>query len=430
MKGRPVGSGFRRRGKALAGASLAAGALTLGAAPAEAGDTLLVTSTASHGKGTFAAAVRKASQRKPLDTIRFRRRLRGVIHLRGDVEVPSGLRIIGNGYGSGYGNGKNEGRVALRGPAEGVDLEFTAGNAWKLDQLYLDRVAVTGHFAAGHLKLTRSTISGDGSAVGTGVVIAPRNRYGESELTISRSTVEGFETGVITIDATADIGRSVIRDNIGGGGVYSAFWSGIDVRASTISGNQLDPEGDFPYGGAGARGGYYAGVDLYNTTVTGNSVVGEGGYGGAVAYNVEVSGSTLTGNSAPTGGGVGAPSDPSNVLGIAGAGDVTLSNSIVSGNSATAPGGEPDCDGHPVFLMSRGGNLFGDPGTCETKPTDLFGLDPKLGPLQDNGGHTPTVALKEGSPAIGLAVEDLATERDQRGVSRDADPDSGAYERR
>ncbi len=80
--------------------------------------------------------------------------------------------------------------------------------------------------------------------------------------------------------------------------------------------------------------------------------------------------------------------------------------------------------------MTRGGNLIGDLGDCRARSTDLVGVDPKLGPLRDNGGPTPTMALAEGSPAIGLAEPELATERDQRGVLRGDDPDTGAYERR
>lgn len=51
---------------------------------------------------------------------------------------------------------------------------------------------------------------------------------------------------------------------------------------------------------------------------------------------------------------------------------------------------------------------------------DLFGLDPLFGPLQDNGGATPTHALLPGSPAIDAgACGDQAT--DQRGWPRPFD---------
>jgi hypothetical protein len=53
--------------------------------------------------------------------------------------------------------------------------------------------------------------------------------------------------------------------------------------------------------------------------------------------------------------------------------------------------------------------------------------DPGLGQLDDNGGPTRTHALLPGSPAIGHG-HPLGLKTDQRGVRRDTDPDSGAYE--
>ena len=59
-----------------------------------------------------------------------------------------------------------------------------------------------------------------------------------------------------------------------------------------------------------------------------------------------------------------------------------------------------------------------------------FPVDPKLGPLQDNGGPTKTHALLEGSPAIGAGDQEAAPDKDQRGVSRPQGngSDIGAYE--
>jgi hypothetical protein len=51
-------------------------------------------------------------------------------------------------------------------------------------------------------------------------------------------------------------------------------------------------------------------------------------------------------------------------------------------------------------MASLGHNLDSD-GSCGfTDPTDLSNVDPLLGPLQSNGGPTPTHALQLGSPAI------------------------------
>jgi hypothetical protein len=72
------------------------------------------------------------------------------------------------------------------------------------------------------------------------------------------------------------------------------------------------------------------------------------------------------------------------------------------------------------YLPSAGHNIDSD-GSCDfNDPTDLSNLDPLLGPLQDNGGPTPTHALLPGSPAID-AIPLAACydhDADQRGVAR------------
>ena len=65
--------------------------------------------------------------------------------------------------------------------------------------------------------------------------------------------------------------------------------------------------------------------------------------------------------------------------------------------------------------------------------SDLVGtadspLDPLLGPLQDNGGPTQTMALQQDSLAIGNGDPDGAPTLDQRGVTRGTSPDIGAYQ--
>jgi len=72
-------------------------------------------------------------------------------------------------------------------------------------------------------------------------------------------------------------------------------------------------------------------------------------------------------------------------------------------------------------------------GASFTGPSEknLIGRDPLLGPLQDNGGLTPTMALQPGSPAIDHMVRDDSPVRtDQRSLPRGYDGfcDIGAFE--
>jgi hypothetical protein len=91
-------------------------------------------------------------------------------------------------------------------------------------------------------------------------------------------------------------------------------------------------------------------------------------------------------------------------------------NTIISSNGS----GTNDCVGP---LTSRGYNLIQSTnGSIISGDVtgNIYGLDPVLGPLQDNGGPTWTRAVLPGSPAIDQGTADGAR-TDQRGVSRPYD---------
>jgi hypothetical protein len=71
-------------------------------------------------------------------------------------------------------------------------------------------------------------------------------------------------------------------------------------------------------------------------------------------------------------------------------------------------------------------------GGCPSGATCTFVInaDPKLGPLQDNGGNTKTMALGTGSAALDMGNNSTCASRDQRGVTRPQGPacDLGAFE--
>jgi hypothetical protein len=92
-------------------------------------------------------------------------------------------------------------------------------------------------------------------------------------------------------------------------------------------------------------------------------------------------------------------------------------------------------------MVSNGYNMSSD-NTCNFHNSgDRNGTNPMLGPLQNNGGPTQTMALPSGSPAIDAGNPSGCTDSkgnllktDQRGMPRH-DPgnttgcDMGAYER-
>jgi hypothetical protein len=125
-------------------------------------------------------------------------------------------------------------------------------------------------------------------------------------------------------------------------------------------------------------------------------------------------------------------------------GQFTLKNSIVAGNSLAGGSGMPggSVSGPDVYcssaISSLGFNLIGQTNnTSGWVASDLAGstaapLGPNLGPLQDNGGPTPTIALLPGSPAIDAGDNSLLASiaTDQRGQPclLGVHVDIGAYE--
>ena len=283
----------------------------------------------------------------------------------------------------------------------------------------------------------------------------------KENLTISQSlTITGAAASTTIIDgggvktvvsvSSASIrvvlANLTIRNGFGGGGGGGIFNRGtLTVTNSTVSGNSAR-------GMPGRGGGIFNGgtLTVTNSTVTGNIVVGAFGlgYGGGIENQgtAAVNNSTVTGNTAAKGGGI------ANLQG-----SVTINNSTVSGNSVHFAG-----DGGGIYgtatlqnsivasnsggncgsgVVSNGYNLSSD-GTCNfSNSGDRNNTDPKLGPLQNNGGPTLTMALSSGSPAVDAGNPSGCTDgqghllkTDQRGMPRPDKEDSGgcdmgAYER-
>lgn len=196
-----------------------------------------------------------------------------------------------------------------------------------------------------------------------------------------------------------------------GGAIYVAGQSRstLSVVDSVVYGNHADGVG----GGLHVEGGF--GAILINATLSGNSATRGGGIAAEAFFeSVEILNSTIVLNDAVIGAGI--DTQRSAVVRL---GRSVLSDSI-SG---------PDCSG---AVVSLGHNLFGSPAPCTITgdtSTDLFGVSPLLGPLQDNGGPTLTHALLPASPAIDSAadscVDDLGAPlaADQRGQPRPVDGD-------
>lgn len=228
-----------------------------------------------------------------------------------------------------------------------------------------------------------------------------------------------------------------------GGGVFVASGT-LTVTNSTIDANAASggPGGN---GGRGGNGGT-SGADGRGG-FGGNGGNGGGAEGGGTHDpngNAALVNATVSDNSATRGlggsGGIGGSGSPTGSGGLAGIGGTgkgggifvatgtDLGNTIVALNTASTSG--PNISG---TFASGGHNLVGDPGGATGfVGSDIQNGDPKLGPLQDNGGQTKTRALLAGSGAIDAADTAVAPQKDQRGVDRTqgAAADIGAYEHR
>ena len=169
-------------------------------------------------------------------------------------------------------------------------------------------------------------------------------------------------------------------------------------------------------------------LTINNDTLSANDVGHQGSVGGGV-FNVggilTVNNSTVSMNS---GGGI--FNEDTNGFGFT-QGTATLQNAIVANKGV-------NCEG--PLIISMGYNLSSN-GSCHFSNTgDRNNTNPKLGPLQNNGGPTQTMALLPGSPAIDAGNPSGCTDghghlfkTDQRGKPR-PDPedtggcDMGAYE--
>ncbi len=200
------------------------------------------------------------------------------------------------------------------------------------------------------------------------------------------------------------------------------------IDRTLIMGNQgVRAAVDASYPGTGA-------VTIKNSTITGNKSTRDpgGGIYADLSHNVVLNNVTITNNHAPSGGGIGF--DNTSVA------TFRLANTLIAGN--TDPNGSDDCATGNKFLSSDGYNLIGNgagctilAGTGDQVGTAQAPIDPKLGPLADNGGKTQSIGLYPGSPAIahgspggdaGTACEPV----DQRGMARPVGSacDIGAFE--
>lgn len=189
-----------------------------------------------------------------------------------------------------------------------------------------------------------------------------------------------------------------------GGGIHSD--RGATIVSTTFTGNYS--------GNVGGGMALHGSASLVNSTLSGNSAGNTGG-GAHVDGYLGVNNATITGNSAGNVGGG---------ISVGEGSAASIRNSILYANTSRMP----DCEGN---VSSGGHNVIGSLTGCDLSPStgDQIGVDPLLGPLQDNGGATETHAIDAASPALDAGGSDCEWS-DQRNIPRPqgAGCDVGAYE--
>jgi hypothetical protein len=331
---------------------------------------------------------------------------------RGGDGIPTKFNPSGNGGQGGTGQGGglyvNGGSLTIASSTIASN-QGTGGSAGLYGYTGLGQGG--GLDNGGTLTVTGSTLSGNSATDnGAGLNGGGGAINNDGTLTISDSTLSGNfagQGGGIQNRGTLTVSNSTLFGNSGGlgGGIYN-FGGTLMVRNSTLSGNSADLWG----------GGIYEYFDnpqhvtLTNVTLTANRC-----------------GSSVSSH----GGGLFVPSAFPPVSPV-------LHNTLIAGNFRGATGTTAD-DAYGPLDASGDYNLIGD-GTGLTGLSDgvndnLVGsaaapIVPLLGPLQNNGGPTQTMALLPGSPAIDAGGNTYATATDQRGFARivGGTIDIGAYE--
>ena len=334
----------------------------------------------------------------------------------------------------------NLGTVTLNRSSVSENEAFDAGGIYNGGTMRFNDSDVSENIAAGEVA---------GGIENTGTLIV------ENGSTISGNTSDSAIGGLLN-SGEATVSDSFIQGNSAVSSTGALFSSGEMTLRDTVIENNSDDGNTFSNAGE---------MELINVTYRDNTDAISNGFFGEDVGIMTISSSTITGNSrdglenssemtlinstVSGNGDTGVVNETfsnrleatltvlystvaNNTVGVDNqSGTVSLEGSIVADNDFTDPsdaGEGQNCRGN---VSSEGYNLDTD-GTCNLgQETDLSNVEAQLGPLQDNGGPTFTLALQEGSPAIdAIPTEVCDVGTDQRGVSRPQGEacDIGAFE--
>jgi large repetitive protein len=357
-----------------------------------------VTSTAdTKDKGTLRASIKEANDRIGADSI--------PIEVTGTIKLESKLPGIGGNVTiTGPGAGSLTVARSNSAPFFGV-LEISGPTSTVSGITVRGGVAATGAgiINSGDLTLIRVVVTGN-QAASEGMYASGGGIFNSGSLTLRESTVSGNKA--IAGDADENIAE--------GGGVASE--GSLLVERSTIGGNLA-----WAFAGIGHKSEAIGGglalasgiATVEESTISGNTVLAEESSeniiargGGIWGSGLTIRGSTIAGNAAE----IDESATFRNV-----AGDNVDVGAVIRDSIVADPQGNGGSCANP--LISGGFNLDED-GSCGFgKSSDLVSVVASLEPLGDNGGPTPTRALRADSIAIDRG-NSFNYSLDQRGLPR------------
>jgi len=251
--------------------------------------------------------------------------------------------------------------------------------------------------------------------------------------------------GAIANEGECFVTDSLLVGNTGGsGGGAIANFRALTVQRTTFLGNTsglfVVPGQEEP--GSGGAVANYGVLTLSNSTLTANIAVANSRTGlsgtGAGLYSpgdAELSNCTIARNRVIRRLGFGDGGEPGACAGVDNGGALRIRNSIIADTNGSG------CCSSGVVAGDSSNNIADDKGTLTFCGPSFTAVRPealRLSGLEDNGGPTPTKALRPGSAAIaggdaGTCVHDATVDGvDQRGVARfapgDFTCDVGAFE--
>lgn len=385
---------------------------------------LTVTSTRDDGPGSLRQAIANAA---PGDRINFALRLPATIVLSKTLVITNDLAVLGPGP---------ECLTVMRSPAPHTPnfrvFQVDDGAVTLAGMSIRNGSAFSGtniHDNVGGAILNRSTLTVSNCVITGNMALT--TDWGTN---VNPSVSLGFGAGIFS-DTGSELMlvNSTISGNqasAAGGGICTHYADLVAVTGCTLSGNTANMQG----GGVNFQG--LTGT-FQNCTMSGNATPPEGPGSAYLLITFPGEHATLTLTACTVARNLGSTNG---ACALAMVGDNGCTNRLLSTLVADNDGPNFFLDGNPV-LRSLGHNLDSDgsSGLVNGANGDLVGtaaspLDPKLAPLQDNGGPTLTMALLAGSPALGTGACSDANGAplpdDQRGFPRShvTGCDIGAFE--